>query len=157
MIGIAPLDLLRNRIAKALALQSAGHFSRYSSTVLSEVLRKGYIGSTRPDDALRLARQKAAAGTAIRMPTVIDRLRSDFGIVGIAETQRTLSAVLEEASPLAYCPPRELRDPPGYPFIFESKCLRGPVYLKFQIVGSVRNPRVVLWSCHKPDFGWKGN
>ena len=100
MSGIAPVDLPRNWIAKAHALHSAGHFSRYSSTVLSEVLRKGYIGSTRPDDALRLARQKAAAGTAIRLPAVIDRLRSDFEIVGIAETQWTLSAVLEEPARL---------------------------------------------------------
>jgi hypothetical protein len=80
-------------------------------------------------------------------------MRDDLG-VEVHEVNEALAAVLGEVPAENYRPPRELQDPPGIPFVFESYYFRRTIYLKIQIVG-VRKPRVLVWSCHPPDYDWK--
>ncbi|SPF31950.1 hypothetical protein SBA4_1060015 [Candidatus Sulfopaludibacter sp. SbA4] len=61
--------------------------------------------------------------------------------------------ILGEVPPESYEPPRQLQEPPGCPFIFHCKRLGHQIYLKIQIQGGVKKPRILFWSCHPPMHG----
>jgi hypothetical protein len=133
--------------ARAEELDRRGHFRNYPGPQRREVLAKGFLGSWRPDRAVEVALTEFRERRALRTPKFNDELRDCFGLVG-EELRRAVLAVLAEAPWDSYQPPAELREPPGYPYVFPSKTLGCRVYLKFQISGSARKPRVLFWSCH---------
>lgn len=102
-----------------------------------------------------LAREQVKAGTAMRTPQLADNLRTHFGLVG-EEARQALMAVLDETPAEAYVPPRELKDPPGTPFVYDSQQLKCRLYVKVQVEGSEKKPRVLVWSCHPEWYGRKG-
>ena len=135
-------------IANAKRLDGLGHFARYSPGQREQVLRKGYLGTLSPEQAIRIARHEAAEGRAFRTPKFLDEMR-EFGAVG-EEVRETILSILDELPPEFYEPPFELDEPPGSPFIFDCRCLGCEVYFKFQIKGSAKKPLVLFWSCHAP-------
>lgn len=134
---------------KARRLHNENYFSEYPPARLAEVLRKGYVGLWRPDDALRIAIGQVERGHHYPNPAFIDDMRDRFGIVG-TEVREALLRILDEIASSSYMPPRNLHDPPGYPFIFESRVAGGQIYFKIQIEGSLKRPRVRVCSCHPP-------
>jgi hypothetical protein len=78
-------------------------------------------------------------------------MRDDLG-VEVHDVNEALAAVLGEVPAENYRPPKELHDPPGIPFVFESRYFGRTIYLKIQIAGSRKKPTVLVWSCHPPDY-----
>jgi len=153
-MGALSAEELRKRwLDNAGLLDRKRHFANYSPKQLAEVLKKGYLGRWRPDEAIRIAREAAALGYAMRTPRFVDDMRNR-GFVG-EEVQKKLLEVLEEVPPESYKPPGELRSPPGYPFHFYSKVLSCDLYFKFQIRGTTKKPKVLFWSCHPPVYPTK--
>jgi len=143
---------LRDRwIANAESLNKKGHFASYSPKRRDEVLKKGFLGPYPPDQALNIAMAQAERGLGYRKDKFNDNMREHFRLVG-AEVRDKLLQILDEIPPESYRPPFELDEPPGYPFVFRSSVLAREVYFKFQIVGTVRKPQVLFWSCHPPLF-----
>jgi len=147
MSAISGKDLRQRWIANAESLDKRGHFASHSSKQHDEVLRKGFLGPYPPDQAIKMARAQAEQGQGYRTSKFNDEMRAHFGLAG-AEVGDKLLKVLDETPPESYEPPFELDEPPGCPFIFRSSVLGCEVFLKFQVVGSARKPRVVFWSCH---------
>jgi hypothetical protein len=152
MIPLTGRDLRNRWIANAETLDEGAYFANYSSKKRDEVLRKGFLGRYPPDQAIRLAREQAERGHGYRKEKFNDNMREHFGLVG-DEVRDKLLEILDEVPPESYQPPRELSEPPGCPFIFTSRVLRRQVYLKFQICGTAKKPRVLFWSCHPPSYG----
>jgi hypothetical protein len=147
-------DLRNCWIANAQRLERRGHFANYSSEQRDEVLRKGFLGCYPPDQAIKLAREQAERGHTCRTEKFNDNMREYFGLVG-DEIREKLLEILDEVPPERYEPPDELREPPGCPFIFQSKVLGQEIYFKFQISGTAKKPQVLFWSCHPPLYGIK--
>lgn len=149
MSGPAEANQLRDGwIQKARELDGREHFSSYSAKQRAEVLRKGYLGPVRPDDAIRIAAQLVADGLHSSTPKIIDELRRHFDVVGAEAVREALLAILAETPAAAYEPPRKLKEPPGYPYIFPCSHLGCSIYFKFQIVGTAKKRQVLFWSCH---------
>lgn len=138
--------------AQSAKLNSEGYFSDYPPDRRDEVLRKGYLGPWPPDRAIAITMQLVEKGTHIKSPELNDDMRDHYGIL-FPGVRDALLDLLRETPPQAYKPPRELKDPPGYPFIFASRTLRSEVYFKFQLLGTDRKPQVKIWSCHPPVYG----
>ncbi len=153
MSDLSAKELKQRWIANAERLDKKGHFAKYLPEQREKVLRRGYLGIWRPDEAIRIARKAAEMGVAFRTPNFNDDLR-DFGLVG-EEARERLLEILAEVPPELYEPPYELEEPPGTPFIFHCGVLAGEVYFKFQIKGTQRKPQVVFWSCHPPRLNRK--
>lgn len=151
MTGTAPQNLRSVWIAKAHELDGQDYFAQYSSKQRAEVRRKGYLGKWSPDEVIRLAKREVELGLEVRKPRFTDQLRNHFGLVG-SEIREALLVLLDEVPVESYKPPKELHEPPGYPFIFHSKRLRSDIYLKVQVAGTDKKPRALLWSCHPPDY-----
>jgi hypothetical protein len=98
-----------------------------------------------------MAKAATEKGYEVRKPKFNGEMREHFDRVG-EEVRETLLKLLDEVPPESYDPPKELEEPPGYPFTFRSKTLRCEVYFKFQIAGTMKKPRVLFWSCHPPDY-----
>lgn len=137
-------------IEKARRLDDTNYFAAYPKAKHAEVLRKGYLGILRPDVALELARTEIAKGLARHTPKIITELHDHYGIIGTEERTRFLASRLREIAPDCYEPPQTLEEPPGYPYVFISGLLGQRVYLKFQIVGTVKKHQIWFWSCHPP-------
>ncbi len=135
-------------IQQASELAGRGHFSSYSAKQRAEVLRKGYLGPVRPDEAIRIATQMVADGLHFSTPKIIDELRGKFNVVGVEAVREALLAILAETPAAAYEPPRKLKEPPGYPYIFPCSHLGCSIYFKFQITGTTKKRSVLFWSCH---------
>ena len=144
----SPRELRRCWIATAESLDRRGHFSEYPRKRRDEVLNKGYLGVWRPDEAVSVAQDQAQRGTSLRTLQFNDDMR-ERGFVG-PEVREALLKILGEIRPESYRPPRKLRNPPGYPFIFQCRYTGCELYFKFQIEGSRNKPRVLFWSCHPP-------
>jgi hypothetical protein len=143
---------LRSRwIHNANQLDHQGYFSQYPPQQRAEVLRKGFLGSFSPDRAIAVAKEQAQKGYALRLPGFNDQMRDDFGLVN-DEVREAVVTILEELPPESYRPPRELEEPPGYPFIFRSRRLQREVYFKFQVKGTAKKPRVLFCACHPPIY-----
>lgn len=122
-------DELRQRwIQKAQLLNQHGRFDRYPYKKRQEILRKGFLGRFPPDQALGMAEDQVKKGIAVRTPRFNDQMRDCFGMVG-EEVGETLLRLLKEVPPESYEPPAQLKEPPGYPFVFRSKVLNSEVYL----------------------------
>jgi hypothetical protein len=134
MSGLSGKELRKCWIANAERLDRLGHFARHSPKQRADVLRKGYVGLWAPHDGIKIARREADLVYALRTPKF---------------REQTLS-ILDEVPPESYEPPYELKEPPGYSFIFQSNILRCEVYFKFQIEGTAKSARVLFWSCHPP-------
>ena len=150
MSAVSAADLRKRWIANAESLHRKGHFANYPPKQLAEVLKKGYLGRWPPDDAIGIAMHQAEQGYSHRMPQFNDNMR-DHGLVG-EEVREKLLNILKEIPPESYKPPKELSDPPGYPFHFQCRTLRCEVYFKFQILGTTKKPQVLFWSCHPPVY-----
>ena len=137
---------------RAQELDAQGYFSRYSPKQRAEVLRKGYLGPAAPDAAIGIAKAVVENGYYATTAKILDEFRAEFGVVGIEAVRETLLAILREIPPAACEPPRELNDPPGYPYIFECQHFGGRIYFKFQIAGTERKRRALFWSCHCPKY-----
>lgn len=143
------MDFSAGWIRRARELDSVGHFASYTQKQRAEVLRKGFLGLHTPLHVLRLVKREVELGHALRKSKFNDEMRECFGLVG-EEVRDAVLAILDEVPPESYEPPRTLEEPPGCPFIFESRRLRSRVYFKVQVVGSAKRPRALLWSCHPP-------
>lgn len=150
MNALSTADLRKLWIANAESLHKEGHFANYSQKQLAEVLKKGYLGLWPPDQAIKIAREQAKAGYSYRTAQFSDNMR-DHGIVG-EDAREALLKILDEVPPESYKPPKELRDPPGYPFHFQCRTVRREVYFKFQINGTAKKPSVLFCSCHAPVY-----
>ena len=137
-------------IANAERWDKEGRFAKYSRQQRDAVLRNGFLGRYPPDEAIKLAREQAERGYACYTSKFIDEMREYFGLVG-AEVRKALLEVLARVPPESYKPPRELDEPPGYPFEFHSGVLGREVYLKFQIREDAK-PQCLFWSCHPPRY-----
>lgn len=133
---------------KAGLLDRQGYFRLYSRERRAEVLKKGYVGRWAPDRAIGIAREQVDMRIAVWTPQIWDNLRDGFGLAG-PEARQAFCAVLDEVRAEYYIPPRELKDPPGIPFIYGSRRLQCQLYLKIQVEGPVTKPRVLVWSCHR--------
>jgi hypothetical protein len=142
-------DLRQRWLQKAQQLDQNGRFARYPFQKRQEILRKGFLGKLPPDRALELAKDQVRRGIAVRTARFNDQVRDCFGMVG-EEVRETLLRLLKEVPPDSYEPPARLEEPPGYPFVFQSKVLNSDVYLKFQVMGTEKKPSVLFWSCHPP-------
>jgi hypothetical protein len=138
-------------IANAQRLHQAGHFATYSSRQRNAVLKNGFIGRWRPDDALRIAREQVEIGISVKTEKFIREMRDHFHLVG-DEMRAALLQILAGIPPESYEPPSTLQEPPGCPFVFHCKRLDCKVYLKFQVDGAPKKPRVIFWSCHPPIY-----
>lgn len=148
MSGLNAAELRQHWIANAERLDRKGHFAEYSAKQRQEVLAKGYLGLWRPDEALKLARDQADRGASLRTQQFIDDMR-ERGFVG-AEVREALLKILSETPAENYRPPRNVHNPPGYPFIFDCRTAGCEIFFKLQIEGSRQKPRVLFWSCHPP-------
>ncbi len=101
-----------------------------------------------------MAREQVERGYEWRTGKFHDDLRSRFGLEG-EEAHATLRRLLGEIPPECYEPPFKLEEPPGCPYVFRSAVLGCELYFKFQILGTVRKPRVLFWSCHPPRHGMR--
>lgn len=140
-------DLRECWIRKARQLDEMGRLRRYPPKKRAEVLRKGFLGKWPPDIAIEIAKGEVKAGREVRTARFNDQMRDYYNTVG-DEVRGILLKLCEEVPPDCYEPPAELREPPGYPFIFPSKTLRDKVYLKFQLLESGKKVQVLFWSCH---------
>lgn len=140
-------DLKECWIRRARQLDKEGRFRLYTPRQRAEVLRKGFLGKWPPDMAIKIARSEVKAGRHWRTPRFNDQMRDHYHVVD-EDVRNILLKLCEEVPPECYEPPAELRDPPGYPFIFHSKILRDKVYLKFQLLGTGKKIQVLFWSCH---------
>lgn len=113
--------------------------------------QKGLSRDVPPDEVILLARREVERGHAFRKAKFNDEIRDHFGLVG-DEVRDALLTILDEVPPQSYTPPRELEDPPGCPFVFHCNYLRSDIYLKIQVAGDNKRPRVLLWSCHPPVY-----
>jgi len=143
-------DLQDCWIANAERWDKEGRFAKYSHQQRDAVLRNGFLGRYPPDEAIKHAREQAERGYAWYTPKFIDEMREHFGLVG-EEVRMALLEVLARVPPESYKPPRELDEPPGYPFEFHSGVLGREIYLKFQILedGKLRS---LFRSCHPPRY-----
>jgi len=149
MSGPAEAKQLREGwIQQARELDGRGYFSAYSAKQRAEVLRKGYMGPVRPDEAIRIASASVSDGYSFTTAKIVDELRGQFHVVGVGAVREALLAVLAETPAAAYQPPRALEEPPGYPYIFQCSHLGCSIYFKFQIVGTAQRRQVLFWSCH---------
>ncbi len=136
-------------VSTAQSLDRRGYFKLYTPKLRTEVLKKGWVGPMAPDDAIALVKRLTLAGIALRTAKFNDEMREYFQVVG-HEVNLALVQVLSELPPESYCPPYELLEPPGYPFLFHSATLQSDLYFKFQVHGKPQRPLVLLWSCHPP-------
>lgn len=100
---------------------------------------------------MEIAKDAVTARTDHRTPKFVNEMRDYFNLVG-EDVGRALISLLSEIPPESYDPPSELKEPPGYAFIFHSAVLGGEIYFKFQIGGNRRKPQVLFWSCHPPIY-----
>lgn len=154
MSGLSGKALREYWIAKAERLDKSGHFAHYPTERRDEILRKGFLGQYPPDKAIEIARGQVQQGHEYRTPKFIDEMREHFRVAGEEVRGKTLQ-VLDEIPPETYEPPLELDEPPGCPFVYRSTVLACEIYFKFQITGTPKKPRVLLWSCHPPFYGSK--
>ncbi|HXB75112.1 MAG TPA: hypothetical protein VNY05_43170 [Candidatus Acidoferrales bacterium] len=82
MSALSGKDLRERWIANAERLDKRGHFASYSSKQRDEVLRKGFLASYPPDQAIKMARDQAEQGHGYRTPKFNDEIREHFGLVG---------------------------------------------------------------------------
>ena len=137
-------------IARARELDQNGHFRHYTAQERNRCLAKGYAGEFAPDEGLRIARIEVAQVRHWCHPRVVDQMRDRLGIAP-CDKDSILWALLNEAKPIDFRPPKTLGDPPpALAFIFFSETLERTVYLKFQVKGR-KKPQVLFWSCHPPD------
>jgi len=148
MSALTSDELRKHWIANGESLDRKGHFEEYPAQRRFEILKKGYLGLWRPDEALKVAYDQADRPTTFRTQQFVDDMRA-LGFVGAAVLDALLK-ILAETPPERYRPPRKLGNPPGYPFIFHCGTAGREVYFKFQIEGSRKKPRVLFWSCHPP-------
>lgn len=134
---------------RAQELDRRGHFAKYFPRQREKILRKGFLGLWSPDQAIAIAKTEAEEGRAVRTAKFNDEMRDVFGRVG-EEVREALLAILEELPPECYEPPAELEEPPGCPFVFNSRTLGREVYFKFQVKGTAKRRQVLFWSCHPP-------
>jgi hypothetical protein len=147
-------DLRGVWVAKARHLDSRGHFADYPPKRREEVLRKGFLGAWTPDRAIVTARKQVELGIEWRTQKFMNEMRDHFGLVG-EDIRLALLDILGEIPPESYEPPRELEEPSGCPFIFHCARLDCLIYLKIQIQGTMKKPRVLFWSCHPPVYSGK--
>ena len=143
-------DLQDCWIANAERWDKEGRFAKYSRQQRDAVRRNGFLGRYPPDEAIQLAREQAERGYAYYTRKFIDEMREYFGLVG-AEVRKALLEVLAAVPPESNKPPRELDEPPGYPFEFHSGVLGREIYLKFQILEDGK-PRSLFRSCRPPRY-----
>ena len=139
-------DLQNRWIAEAHALDGRGYFVTYAKKQREEVLRKGYLGAVPPDLAISIALRMAEQGYDYRTAKFNDEMRELFHVVG-QESREMVLRLLSEIPPESYWPPFEIKEPPGYPFVFRSSILDCLIYFKFQILGTTKKPNVLFWSC----------
>lgn len=143
-------DYLARLRARARRLEESGHLRAYPRNRREELLRKGYLGPHPPHEALCEAVARIKGRTYGISPHALDRMRIELGIEPF-EAGDALEAAIEEVRPDDYCPPAELRKPPGMPFLWTSRHFGRDMYLKFTFVeehDDLREARLIIHSCH---------
>jgi hypothetical protein len=80
-------------------------------------------------------------------PEIANEL-AELGYLGEESMTKALLIALSEVTPSDYRPPGEPDVVPGVPFVWNSKCFKTSMYLKFKLLGTKRKPVLWWFSCH---------
>ena len=114
-----------------------------------------HVGDYSPAQAIAVARTLVRQRFYELTPGAVCQLAellNSIGSAGQDEAHAALEAIVNELETSHYCPPRNPEPVPGIPFIWVSKYFGRELYFKFKLVGSRKKPRMVIFSCHPPDF-----
>ena len=73
---------------------------------------------------------------------------AELGYPGDEGMISALLSALDEVTEEHYRPPGEPHKIPGIPFVWDSKCFKTKMYLKFKLLGTKRKPVLWWYSCH---------
>jgi hypothetical protein len=114
-----------------------------------------HLGQYPPAQAIAIARGLVRRGVYDLTPNAageLAELLNSLGRAGPDDVREALEAIMRELDTSHYRPPRDPERVPGIPFIWDSRYFGKPLYFKFKLVGSKKKPRMVIFSCHPPDF-----
>lgn len=113
------------------------------------------MGRYAPAQAISIARRLVRRGCYDLTPKAageLAELLNSLGRAGPDEAREALEAIMQEVDASHYRAPRNPERVPGIPFIWDSKYCGKELYFKFKLVGSRKKPRMVIFSCHPPNF-----
>lgn len=112
-------------------------------------------GHTLPE-AISIAKQLTSKRLFhIGDPEIINEL-AELGYLTDVERMEGLLLALGEVGPENYRPTGQPDPIPGVPFVWDSKCFKTEMYLKFKILGTKNKPVLWWYSCH-PSTKFKGS